>query len=126
MRVTALGMLAGTVRFKGDAQFRPGVWVGIELDQPCASLPDLAIGSEPSAPRRRTRADPPPPLPHQTPPRVDGKNDGSVQGVRYFACASPHGIFTKASQVQPLTAEADAESAALSKGMMRCVARRPG
>jgi dynactin complex subunit len=29
-----------------------------------------------------------------------GKNDGSVQDVRYFECAENHGIFVRAAQVR--------------------------
>lgn len=30
-----------------------------------------------------------------------GKNDGTVQGKRYFTCEENHGIFVRQSQVQP-------------------------
>ena len=30
-----------------------------------------------------------------------GKNDGSVQGKRYFDCVPGHGLFVRPSQVQP-------------------------
>ena len=33
-----------------------------------------------------------------------GKNDGTVQGVRYFTCALPHGVFIRPSQVKVLVA----------------------
>jgi len=29
-----------------------------------------------------------------------GKNDGSLQGIRYFQCAEGHGIFTKLASIQ--------------------------
>ena len=29
-----------------------------------------------------------------------GKNDGTVQGVRYFTCKLPHGVFIRPSQVK--------------------------
>ena len=56
----------GTVRFCGTTHFRPGEWVGVELDRP------------------------------------KGKNDGCVQGVRYFECDECHGLFTRAENLQPL------------------------
>ncbi|KAI0095020.1 dynactin [Irpex rosettiformis] len=33
-----------------------------------------------------------------------GKNDGTVQGVRYFSCKLPHGVFIRPSQVKVLSA----------------------
>jgi len=49
--------VAGQVRFLGPAKFRPGVWVGVELERPL------------------------------------GRNDGSVEGTRYFECKPGHGLF---------------------------------
>jgi len=61
--ITELGDV-GTVRFKGRASFREGIWVGVELA------------------------------------RAVGKNDGSVQRVRYFRCLPSHGIFTRATRLE--------------------------
>ncbi|KAL4247405.1 dynactin subunit family protein [Abortiporus biennis] len=36
---------------------------------------------------------------------ADGKNDGTVQGQRYFACKVQHGIFVKPSQVRVISTE---------------------
>lgn len=47
------------VRYIGDVHFRPGDWVGVELDE------------------------------------KTGKNDGSVQGTRYFDCRDGYGMFIK-------------------------------
>ncbi|WFD20826.1 hypothetical protein MCAP1_003080 [Malassezia caprae] len=54
----------GTIRFAGPTQFAPGVWIGVELDEPV------------------------------------GKNDGSVQGVRYFATRMRHGTFIRPAHVR--------------------------
>lgn len=35
----------------------------------------------------------------------DGKNDGTVQGVKYFTCKPNHGIFVKPSQVKVIDSE---------------------
>lgn len=34
--------------------------------------------------------------------KPDGKNNGSVQGIRYFECGDNHGIFVRESKVVPL------------------------
>ena len=34
--------------------------------------------------------------------RPNGKNDGSVQGTRYFECKTKHGLFTKADKLRIL------------------------
>ncbi|KAI8339353.1 hypothetical protein BC941DRAFT_450833 [Chlamydoabsidia padenii] len=67
-RVTVPSLdIIGTLRFVGKAQFKPGVWAGIELD---------TVGS--------------------------GKNDGTVQGIRYFTCPDKSGLFVLASKVNPI------------------------
>ena len=35
----------------------------------------------------------------------DGKNDGTVQGVKYFTCKPAYGIFVKPSQVKVIANE---------------------
>lgn len=54
---------SAVVRFVGETEFAPGIWVGCELDD----------GS--------------------------GKNDGSVQGERYFECDMGNGMFVRPSAV---------------------------
>jgi dynactin 1 len=44
-----------------------------------------------------------------------GKNDGSVQGKRYFSCAENYGVFVRASQVKTLSPEGSKDTQALSK-----------
>ncbi|XP_075905626.1 dynactin subunit 1 isoform X3 [Nelusetta ayraudi] len=39
-----------------------------------------------------------------------GKNDGTVQGKRYFTCQENHGIFVRQSQIQPVDDGADTTS----------------
>lgn len=37
--------------------------------------------------------------------KPEGRNAGSVQGVRYFSCPEKHGIFATASKIQKVQAE---------------------
>ncbi|XP_012549429.2 restin homolog isoform X3 [Bombyx mori] len=57
------GSKAGILRFVGPTDFAPGIWAGVELDDPL------------------------------------GKNDGSVDGKRYFDCAPRFGLFAPISKV---------------------------
>ncbi|XP_045785814.1 restin homolog isoform X4 [Maniola jurtina] len=57
------GSKAGTLRYVGVTEFAPGVWGGVELDDPL------------------------------------GKNDGSVDGKRYFECAPRFGLFAPITKV---------------------------
>ncbi|KAL4714570.1 hypothetical protein ACJJTC_006616 [Scirpophaga incertulas] len=57
------GSKAGALRFVGTTDFAPGVWAGVELDDPL------------------------------------GKNDGSVDGKRYFECSPRFGLFAPIAKV---------------------------
>ncbi|CAK4034695.1 Dynactin, 150 kDa isoform [Lecanosticta acicola] len=48
--------------------------------------------------------------------QASGKNDGSVQGKRYFECPSGHGIFCRASGVNRVLEEAKAKAKAATNG----------
>ncbi|CAD7935591.1 unnamed protein product [Amoebophrya sp. A120] len=69
----------GHVRYIGTPPFAPGIWVGIELDEPV------------------------------------GKNDGSVQGKKYFSCKPKHGVFVKAEQVKAEESAASVASSSSSR-----------
>ncbi|KAJ5071315.1 ras guanine nucleotide exchange factor a [Anaeramoeba ignava] len=51
----------GIIKFIGNTEFAPGLWVGIELDS------------------------------------STGRNDGTINGVKYFDCKPSHGIFVRES-----------------------------
>jgi hypothetical protein len=50
--------------------------------------------------------------------KPSGKNDGSVKGVRYFAAAPKHGLFTLPANVVPLTADEASADASAAAGNM--------
>lgn len=62
-RVMLVDRRKGVIKFKGETQFAPGSWFGIELEKPL------------------------------------GKNDGSIDGVRYFQCPPNFGLFAPACKI---------------------------
>lgn len=59
-----------------------------------------------------------------------GKNDGTVQGKRYFTCQENHGIFVRQSQIQLVedgadTTSPDTPEAATSKTLKREIIEGP-
>lgn len=63
----------GEILFVGQTSFSPGVWVGVELDEP------------------------------------NGKNDGTVQGKRYFDCQDGYGVFARPGKVTMIESEDDGQ-----------------
>ena len=53
----------GEVKYIGEVHFKPGMWIGIQYDEPF------------------------------------GKNDGSVEGKRYFQCQPKYGGFVRVGNV---------------------------
>lgn len=54
----------GAIRFIGATEFKQGLWIGVEYDEPV------------------------------------GKNDGMVDGVRYFSCRPKCGAFLRPNKVK--------------------------
>ena len=49
----------------------------------------------------------------------NGKNDGTVQGVRYFTCKMSYGVFVRPSQVKVLVAAPESTPAPAPTGPVR-------
>lgn len=49
-----------------------------------------------------------------------GKNDGTVQGVRYFTCKMSHGVFVRPSQVKVILEPAPAPPVSLHALLLWC------
>ncbi|XP_071080298.1 tubulin-folding cofactor B-like [Haliotis cracherodii] len=64
VQITGQPKRRGTVMYLGDTEFKPGLWVGVQYDEP------------------------------------HGKNDGSVNGKRYFTCQAKYGGFVKPLNVE--------------------------
>jgi kinesin family protein 13 len=70
---------SGVVAYIGGTEFASGTWIGVELDAPKGGV--LAFGAN---------------FVHLL---VPGKNDGSIQGVRYFSCRPKYGMFVRADKL---------------------------
>ena len=81
--------IVGTLRYIGPTSYKEGTWVGIELDE-------YSLDGK---------------LQH-------GKNDGSVDGVRYFTCQPGKGIFVNANRVQRCYREPFSLKSALSQPVL--------
>ncbi|XP_050439202.1 CAP-Gly domain-containing linker protein 1-like isoform X3 [Adelges cooleyi] len=75
------GSKLGVLRYRGAAQFAPGEWCGIELDDPL------------------------------------GKNNGSVEGIKYFECEDKFGLFAPIGKVSksPMSASRMSSNCAIHK-----------
>lgn len=73
---------SGVVAYIGGTEFATGTWIGVELDAPkgikwhLILLYIIFINI-----------------------LLLGKNDGTVQGVRYFTCRPKHGMFVRADKL---------------------------
>ena len=54
-----------------------------------------------------------------------GKNDGTVQGIRYFTCKLPHGMFVRPSQVRVIVALPEPTPAAAPVSVVKRAAQMP-
>ena len=76
---TRKGFQFGNIKFIGQTEFAPGVWVGIALERPAGEFL-LRFGCYPII-------------------SILGKHDGTVEGVRYFKCEDKHGLFVRQNKI---------------------------
>jgi len=79
-KVLASGKL-GTVRFVGTTLFAAGEWIGVELDTPGTNFLVIFLTAS------------------------GGKNNGCVQGEKYFECEPLHGLFVRATNCKPVSGD---------------------
>ena len=82
-----VGTKKGEIRYMGTTKFSDGDWVGIRCATSFSPILSLLISFFHAS--CKIRLDTP-----------DGKNDGTVLGVKYFTCEPAHGLFAKSAQVR--------------------------
>lgn len=79
----------GVIAFIGQTEFAPGTWIGVELDAPTGNFfVELFFYF-----LKRYCSN------ENINLLTIGKNDGVIQGVRYFTCKPKHGIFVRADKL---------------------------
>ena len=111
---------SGVVAYLGATQFAPGLWVGVELDTVrtpfsfrawCVGSSYPLLGSHCcySVSYMTTIFSLFSKFAHLFFLQVQGKHDGTVQGVRYFSCPPKKGIFVRPKNLKVGTVYVDSD-----------------
>ena len=84
---------SAVISYVGEVHFRPGRWVGLRLYRDNTASDNTANTASDNTDNDEADVEPP------------GKNDGSVEGKRYFECAPGFGLFVPASRLSDLLAK---------------------